>query len=391
MKRIGIRHLNLGNTEGLKKQALYFDQIYFDFRAYQQSSFMVASIIAGSLPREVSNEVRDFALETILGPDETTVDYLVKNSVLVPYDGKAVLFNELRMERDESPSPPMPKEHTDFLKDRLGYEVDESQLIKFKFSPHREANVFDKDFIVEFGQLMLSEVNSWFEDETRPPMASLEDVERESSRLSAQNTHRVKFLSILKSLADPDNIYLPIIRDSDLVGDGSLLREQRVAKVILSRFPTPSDDVPWEQLLEFRQDADHAMSLSLLRRWVSKLGAAETKEPEIAEEIDGVLADYEKLLRLHRMRYNIGSLELAVVTTLEILENIVKFNWSSAAKKLFELKNRKVDFALKVSELRGREVAYLAEVRERFAATPSKVPPSEQPANGATEDDPSDN
>jgi len=58
--------------------------------------------------------------------------------------------------------------------------------------------------------------------------------------------------------------------------------------------------------------------------------------------------------------------ETLVVTTAEIAESLVKFQWSTIAKKLFEVRHRQIDLMKAEMTLPGREVAYIVKARKRF-------------------------
>ena len=57
-----------------------------------------------------------------------------------------------------------------------------------------------------------------------------------------------------------------------------------------------------------------------------------------------------------------------VVTTAEIAESLVKFQWSNIAKKLFEVRHKQIDLMKAEMTLPGREVAYIVKARERFGS-----------------------
>jgi hypothetical protein len=71
-------------------------------------------------------------------------------------------------------------------------------------------------------------------------------------------------------------------------------------------------------------------------------------------------------MRLHKMKTNVGVLETVVVSTAEILEDLIKFNWGKLAKTLFSFKQREI--ALLEGELKapGNEVAYIVKASDTF-------------------------
>jgi len=51
---------------------------------------------------------------------------------------------------------------------------------------------------------------------------------------------------------------------------------------------------------------------------------------------------------------------------LEIIENLLKFNWSKLAKGVLSIKKREVEFLEAEMKTPGRECAYVFEARKRF-------------------------
>lgn len=71
-------------------------------------------------------------------------------------------------------------------------------------------------------------------------------------------------------------------------------------------------------------------------------------------------------MRVHRIKSRLGRMEQIVAGSLGFLENLVKLNWSSAAKNLFAL--ARIDVALLEAEREapGRELAYIVKAHEYF-------------------------
>ena len=68
--------------------------------------------------------------------------------------------------------------------------------------------------------------------------------------------------------------------------------------------------------------------------------------------------------RLSRTAF--GPLKTVVVTTADVLEGLAKFNWSSAAKALFAVSERKAALMQAEQNAPGREIAYIVYARDHF-------------------------
>ena len=66
-------------------------------------------------------------------------------------------------------------------------------------------------------------------------------------------------------------------------------------------------------------------------------------EAEIRDDLEWSLNEYTKAMALHKIKASQSFVDVFVITPLEILENVVKFNWSKIAKGALQLRKRKVD------------------------------------------------
>jgi hypothetical protein len=133
-----------------------------------------------------------------------------------------------------------------------------------------------------------------------------------------------------------------------------------VAQVVIQAMPHPDEMTPWEAIIEFRQDPDASAKALGLRRWMRKIANESRPVGEIREELEWLLTEYERYMRLHRMKVNVGIVETVVTTTAELIEDITKLKFSHAASLPFVAKHRRI--ALLEAELQapGREVAYIS-------------------------------
>lgn len=139
--------------------------------------------------------------------------------------------------------------------------------------------------------------------------------------------------------------------------------------VVLKCLPVPSESTPWEQIIEFRNDPESRGKLFALRKWMRNISKSATSYSEITEELECLLYEYKRHLHLHRLKFETGVLETLLVTSAEIVENLVKFKWSKATKSLFELKKKKLALLEGEMKIPGSEIAYIAKVKDRFVST----------------------
>lgn len=147
--------------------------------------------------------------------------------------------------------------------------------------------------------------------------------------------------------------------------DAAVTRD-RVIRIVLREFPSPSDSTPWEAIQDFRDDRDAVAKFARLKSWINRTGRSGLKEYEVADELRWLIHEYEENMRLHRMRAEKGILEIVITTTAEIAEGIIKVRWSEAARAIFDVKKQRLQLLTEEKDSIGREVAYIPAARRRF-------------------------
>lgn len=142
--------------------------------------------------------------------------------------------------------------------------------------------------------------------------------------------------------------------------------KQSLIQIVLKGLPMPDEETPWEQILEYRGDPDSKAKFLDLRHWMSEIARANLPSADMEEKLEYLISQYQRHLEIHRMKTSVGILETTLVSTGEIIENLVRIKWGKLAKMLFSFRERKL--ALLEGELTspGSEIAYVIKARETF-------------------------
>jgi hypothetical protein len=159
----------------------------------------------------------------------------------------------------------------------------------------------------------------------------------------------------------------PLLSDDRLFSRESQSKKTSVIQLAVKSLPIPDESVPWEQVIEYRSDPDSRSKFLALRHWMSEVARAELTPDEVEEKLEYLIDQYQKHMRLHRMKTNVSTLETIVTTGAEFLGDLVSFKWGKASEALFSLRRRRM--ALLEGELTapGNEVAYIVKARETFS------------------------
>lgn len=87
-----------------------------------------------------------------------------------------------------------------------------------------------------------------------------------------------------------------------------------VLSLVIDKLPKPDDTVPWEQIVDFRNDDESRQKLRALRRWTHKVARDSLSYQELNDELEWLLNEYESHLKLIKMKYKLGTMETIVTT-----------------------------------------------------------------------------
>lgn len=104
------------------------------------------------------------------------------------------------------------------------------------------------------------------------------------------------------------------------------------------------------------------------RRFLCTLGTKQQTEAEIRDDLEWSLNEYAKAMEHHRLKTSISFVDVFLISSVELLEDIVKINWSKIAKGALSVKKRKIELMEAEMKAPGRECAYVFDAREKFGA-----------------------
>jgi hypothetical protein len=137
-----------------------------------------------------------------------------------------------------------------------------------------------------------------------------------------------------------------------------------VIRVVLDTLPVPDDQCAWQDILDFRTEAHD--KLWGFRRFLHTLATKSQTEAEIQDDIEWTVNEYAHAMNVHHLKASRSFVDVFVISPLEIIENLAKFNWTKLAKGILSVKQRKVELMEAELIAPGKECAYVFDVRKRF-------------------------
>lgn len=143
-----------------------------------------------------------------------------------------------------------------------------------------------------------------------------------------------------------------------------------VVQVLLENVPIPQDSLPLGDFLSFRNEPETREQLIGLRRWMRKASEGATNEVELAEEIEWLLSQYRKYMKLSGVKYTASTFEATMKLAASVAQNLPLFRFQEIAKTYFSLRRSKAELLEAELKAPGRELAYLVRVGSRFNSQP---------------------
>lgn len=309
LKSLDVFHLIGGNN--LKKDLLYFDEIIIDEKQYQ----MCLSFLNSSKNLDFEEQMRYQIIE---------VDYLEKKG-LVKIENTENLYKNIN-------------------------SFSESDLINLT-----------RDDRIEFKDLRVN-------DEKVRELIRLTSLQNIESNLNARiicsklNEEEIFDIKPIMEIRTNQDVVLPYLNSTKNIVEKNI----QVANLVLKKFPVPDSNTSWEEIIDFKENNDLKVYRLGLLEWISEIGRSDLKIYEIEQKLEYLLAKYEEEMKIQKLQYRTATTELIVTTSLHIIENIIKLNWSKSAQSIFDLKKNKVDLLKGETIAPGREVAYLSKLNSKF-------------------------
>lgn len=159
----------------------------------------------------------------------------------------------------------------------------------------------------------------------------------------------------------------PIYSEDLALMDDFITGDSDVIKVVLEELPEPDfETTPWEQILDFRKDAETKKLLGYFRHWINRAIRKHVTFNELSEELEYYCNKYEEHIRVQKMKVNYGILETLLMIPAEMLEGLIRLKPTQTVQALFAFKKQRVQ--LREAELKapGRDIAYLIRAKRRF-------------------------
>ena len=162
-----------------------------------------------------------------------------------------------------------------------------------------------------------------------------------------------------------DNETIPIVENYNSLN----ITNNRVAEVTnitINNFPYINVSTSIESLVDFKSDSEIKHNLNALKCAIYDMSKNTYSINEAKDKIEYLLNEYKRQLELHDKNIQYSNFQIFVSSTLGGIENLLKLELSGMISNIISLKKDRINLLLEKRNLKGAELAYIANVIEIF-------------------------
>jgi hypothetical protein len=182
------------------------------------------------------------------------------------------------------------------------------------------------------------------------------------ARMSARRMRHSEGLEVSAVLSEP--LFVP--NKMKHVYDEFQRPSTDIIDIVLDKLPMPSEQTPWEAILDFKADTEAQGYLQGLKVWMNEVARQNLTPTEAKEKLEWLIFQHKKHLEMHKLSYRWGTLGGTFVATATILEDLVKIKWGKTAEAIVSIGNRKLELMKAELSNPAKEISYIVKAQEQF-------------------------
>lgn len=149
--------------------------------------------------------------------------------------------------------------------------------------------------------------------------------------------------------------------ENEISGFETLSKRQNVLSIVLDQLPEPDDNLPLQDIVDFKSDNQTKEKYYNLWKWISKTSKGNSERAELREEIQYLLHDYSANLRRLTKQTSLTRIKTIVSASGDLVKNLVSFQWGKVLGVGIEMKEISMKASDDELKLPGSELAYIKE------------------------------
>ena len=141
-------------------------------------------------------------------------------------------------------------------------------------------------------------------------------------------------------------------------------KKENVLRFLLSEIPEPTENVSWEQLVEFKADPQTMGKYYALIKWINEVARKDLTINEIKDEYNYLYYEYMNQYKIHKIKYTTGVLEVLMTAAIDVLSG--QLGIAGVSTSLFNIWKQNLNLLEAETKFTGREVAYIYKAKGTF-------------------------
>lgn len=159
------------------------------------------------------------------------------------------------------------------------------------------------------------------------------------------------------------NSIIPLVNNFE---DFNEEKKSTVIRFVLDNIPTPSEDFTFDEVIDFKNDNDNKRRYYTLIKWINEISKGDLNIEEVSDEYNYLMSEFEAEFNNLKIKKDLNKFEIFLKVPFEIAENLVKINWSKIPGIFIELKRNNLTSYESEFTLSGKELAYIFKAKEKF-------------------------
>lgn len=133
-------------------------------------------------------------------------------------------------------------------------------------------------------------------------------------------------------------------------------------ELLVNDFPFPPENIPWQDLVEFKADEETKKRVMSFRLWMRKQATTTENPKHTLEELRCMLNDYNDYMRIQHKKYKLNAASFLLSSVPSAIANIASFNIGQALSKLVSVRSHNIRLTEAELNAPGREISYVSKI-----------------------------
>ncbi len=269
--------------------------------------------------------------------------------------------------------------------DKITYKLSETTWSAYKEQDQLFKYLIDEEIIHIQKFKLTSDINSLSDaekeifEETKTKILGLDGYRKQLSKtLSREELYSIKeqmnlnhdtlrdlftrIAAIEASKILDDEVYpiLHSIESFEIQG-----RKTKIVKFILNNLPQPDIDVPWQQIIEFRNEQNTRFKYLALINWINEIASTSLTMSEIKDKYEYLYLEYKRSFEKFKIKFSLGTVEVLASAAVGFFSSNLPLALNAVSSTL-KFSTSVFNLFIEEEKINGKEIGYIFHANKHF-------------------------